>query len=72
MSAKLPLLSSKTIVRSLSILGFSLVSQKGSHAKYSNGFYTVIVPMHKEVKRTVLSSILRQGNIELDDFLETL
>ena len=47
---------------------FAFVSQKGSHAKYSNGTRTVIVPMHDEIKRWTLKSILEQADMTLDKF----
>jgi predicted RNA binding protein YcfA (HicA-like mRNA interferase family) len=66
---KYPLLSAKEVAKALSKLGFSQVSQRGSHAKYSNGERVVIIPMHKEVKRAVLRQILLQAGVDLETFL---
>ena len=74
MSSIIPILSSKEIVRALTKLGFVKVSQKGSHAKYKN-LHThriCIVPMHGQVARGTLASILQQADIELQDFLNQL
>jgi predicted RNA binding protein YcfA (HicA-like mRNA interferase family) len=50
--------------------GFIFKSQKGSHAKYSNGKHTVIIPMHDSVARGTMRSILIQADIELEMFLK--
>jgi predicted RNA binding protein YcfA (HicA-like mRNA interferase family) len=52
--------------------GFVYKSQKGSHAKYSDGHNTAIIPMHDTVARGTLKAILLQANIDLDEFLELL
>jgi len=74
MSSKYPLLPPKKIFSVLQKLDFQKVSQKGSHVKYKN-YYTnksCIVPMHKEVARGTLESILEQADIELETFLNLL
>lgn len=74
MSSKYPILPPKKIIKILSELGFVKISQKGSHVKYknleTNKIY--IIPMHQEVARGTLKSILEQANIELDEFLKYL
>ena len=75
MSSKYPILSSKEIVKALQKAGFEKVSQKGSHSKYKkegSPSRIVIVPMHKEIAKGTLKSILEQANIELEDFLKLL
>jgi predicted RNA binding protein YcfA (HicA-like mRNA interferase family) len=52
----------------LSGKGFIYKSQKGSHAKYSDGHHTAIIPLHDTVARGTLKSILIQAGIELEDF----
>lgn len=71
MGFKYPILSSKKIIQILLQLGFYKVSQKGSHAKYKNinTNKICIIPMHEEVARETLKSILEQADIELEDFL---
>ena len=53
-------------------LGFYKVSQKGSHAKYKNDETgkIFIIPMHYEIAKGTLKSILEQANVELEEFLE--
>jgi len=75
MGSKYPVLPSKDIVRVLSKLGFQKVSQKGSHSKYKlpgNPARVVIVPMHNEIAKGTLKSILEQADVALEEFLRLL
>lgn len=72
MSSKYPVLSPSKIIKILEQFGFRYVSQKGSHIKYSNDKYIVIIPNHTEVAKGTLKSILNMAHIELDEFLERL
>ena len=47
-----------------------MVSQKGSHRKYTDGNHVVIVPMHNELARGTLKSILNQAGMTLDEFIK--
>ena len=69
---KCPILRPTEIISALSKKGFYFKSQKGSHAKYTNGIRTVIIPMHDTVARGTLKSILIQANIEVEEFIELL
>jgi predicted RNA binding protein YcfA (HicA-like mRNA interferase family) len=53
--------------------GFERVGQRGSHAKlrHADG-RTVIVPIHRELARGTLRSVLRQADFSLDEFRELL
>jgi len=59
-------------VSALKRAGFIEVSQKGSHQKLSDGSHVVIVPLHDEVARGTLKSILEQASLELNDFMGLL
>jgi predicted RNA binding protein YcfA (HicA-like mRNA interferase family) len=72
MGEKYPILRPNEIISALSKKGFILKSQKGSHAKYTNGNRTTVIPMHDTVARGTLRSILVQTGIELDDSLKLL
>jgi predicted RNA binding protein YcfA (HicA-like mRNA interferase family) len=72
MSNKYPLLTPREIITALQKAGFVFRSQRGSHAKYCKDSRAVIIPMHSEVARGTLKSILRQACIELADFLELI
>jgi predicted RNA binding protein YcfA (HicA-like mRNA interferase family) len=62
----------REVVRKLEAAGFGVVSQKGSHVKFSQvtpeGTRTVIVPRHREVSSGTLRSILRQADLSVEDF----
>jgi len=72
MAKKYPILKPNEIISALSKKGFVYKSQKGSHAKYSDGHRVTIIPIHDTVARGTLKSILIQAGIELEDFLELL
>lgn len=68
MPSKYPVYSSDQVVKKLKRLGFECVSQKGSHRKYKKEDKTVIVPMHSEIAKGTLKSILLQAGLSLDEF----
>jgi predicted RNA binding protein YcfA (HicA-like mRNA interferase family) len=75
MGSKYPVLSPEKIIRALVKLGFYKVSQKGSHLKFKKAgepTRIVIVPMHYEVAKGTLQSILEQAGITLEELLENL
>lgn len=74
MSSKYPVLPPKDIIKVLNLLGFYKISQKGSHAKFKNlkTGNVCIIPMHNEIAKGTLKSILEQANIELENFLNLL
>lgn len=72
MSSKYPILKPKDVIAVLQKSGFAFVSQKGSHAKYTDGTHVVIVPMHDEIARGTLRSILDMAGISLDNFMKKL
>ena len=71
--------ASKTI-RALERLGFTKVSQKGSHIKMrkqlndeANTKLSCVIPLHKKtIAVGTLKSILNQANISVDEFIENL
>lgn len=72
MGSKYPVLPPKIVIGVLEKFGFSFVSQKGSHMKYSDGKRTVIIPNHPEIAKGTLKSILSMANISLDEFMRSL
>lgn len=69
MGSKYPVLTPEQVIKTLKKFGFYYVSQKGSHMKYSNGQYVVIIPNHSEIAKGTLKSILTMAHIELEIFL---
>ena len=61
----LPIVSGAEVERALGKLGFDRASQRGSHVKLRHADGRVaIVPMHRELKRGTLASVLRQAGID--------
>ncbi|SDY53560.1 Predicted RNA binding protein YcfA, dsRBD-like fold, HicA-like mRNA interferase family [Proteiniborus ethanoligenes] len=75
MGSKYPVLSPNEIIKALEKIGFQKISQKGSHAKYKkfgNPSRVIIIPMHDEVAKGTLKSILEQADLPLEEFLNLL
>ena len=73
MTERLPVISGRQTVKALRKLGFEEVSQRGSHLKLRNeSGRTVIVPLHDELARGTLRSILRQADITIDELRGSL
>ena len=73
---KLPIVSGKEVIKALSKIGFEHVRTKGSHAilnkQTDKGKITVPVPLHKEVAKGTLKSIMNQAELKLEDFLKLI
>ena len=74
MSSKYPVLPPNKIITTLTKIGFEKISQKGSHAKYKNQETqkVFIIPLHKEIAKGTLKSILEQADVELETFLNLI
>ena len=70
---KLPVLSGKIVIKILLKHGFEKVRQKGSHIslkKELNGItHCVVVPLHDELAKGTLLSIIRQSGLQKEDFI---
>ena len=73
---KLPVVSGKDVVKALSKIGFEHVRTTGSHAilnkQTEQGKVTIPVPLHKELAKGTLKSIMKQAELTLDDLLKLL
>jgi predicted RNA binding protein YcfA (HicA-like mRNA interferase family) len=67
-----PVLSGDEVVRVLERLGFRKVRQKGSHVVMRRGSVGCVVPMHREVKLGTLAGVVRQAQLQPDEFLAAL
>jgi len=74
--SKLPVISGREMLKVLSKIGFTVVGRKGSHVRLKRRrdkeTLIVIVPMHPELARGTLRSILRQANLTVEDLLRLL
>ena len=73
--SKLPVVSAKQLEKLLFQLGFEFQRQKGSHKfyKHPDGRYTT-VPHHPEedLSRPLIRAILRQINLDTEEFIRLL
>ena len=73
---KLPIVSVKKIIKVLSKLGFNHIRTSGSHAilckESEEGKTTIPVPIHQELAKGTLKSIMRQAGLSLEELLELL
>ncbi len=75
---KLPILSSKEVIRILKVLGFEPAPKrgKGSHLAFMKKTvertYLVIVPHKQEIPRGTLLSIIEQAGLTKKEFIEII
>lgn len=73
---KLPILSSRKVLKALNSIGFEISRQSGSHiilVKFvDNKKFTVVVPRHDEIAKGTLLSIIQQSGMTKEEFLELL
>ena len=74
--SRLPVVSGRDVVKVLIRIGFEIVGRKGSHVrlkrKRDKEVLIVVVPMHRELAKGTLRSILRQANLAVDDLVRLL
>ncbi len=67
MTKKLPVVSSKQLIKVLYKLGYSVVKQRGSHIKLKKdtiaGTHSITVPEHNEIAKGTLNDILYKISI---------
>ena len=71
---KLPQISGKECVKVLSKVGFLIKRQKGSHIILSRNepFTEVVIPNHKTLDKGTLRAIIRQADLDVNEFIELL
>ena len=70
MNPALPIVSGEEVVTALGRAGFERAGQRGSHLKLRNrDGRVVIVPLHRELARGTLRSILRQADMTVEQFV---
>lgn len=74
--SKVPSLNYDKVVRALQRDGWLVIRQRGSHIRLqkhtAEKALKVTVPAHKPVKRSTLSHIIKQAELEVADFIELL
>ena len=69
---KLPVISGKDMIRALEKDGFLIVRQKGSHVSLQKGIHKTVVPIHDELAKGTLISILKQCGLTKEDLIALL
>jgi len=73
---KLPVVSGKDVIKALSKIGFEHVRTKGSHAimnkQTEKGKITIPVPLHSELAKGTLKSIMNAAELSLEDIIKLL
>jgi len=71
---RLPICSGAEAVRAFEGAGWKAVRQKGSHVSLIKTGSTVVltVPMHSELGRGLLRSLIRKAGISVDEFVAYL
>ena len=73
---KVPSLPYQQIIHALQRDGWTVVRQRGSHIRLQKRIGSevlkITVPAHRPVKRSTLAHILKQAQLEVDDFLKLL
>jgi predicted RNA binding protein YcfA (HicA-like mRNA interferase family) len=74
--SSIPSLSYREVLRALQRDGWVIIRQRGSHIRLQKHLgdrtLKITVPAHIPVKRSTLSHILKQAEIEVDSFLKLL
>ena len=72
MPPKLPVVSSRAVIRALQRAGFEEVRQHGSHVILLREGQPVVVPVHRTIRKGTLRNILRQANLTVEEFVRLL
>jgi predicted RNA binding protein YcfA (HicA-like mRNA interferase family) len=72
--SKLPQISGKQCIKTLGKVSFCIKRQKDSHIILCRDepFAEVIVPNHKNLDKGTLRAIIRQADLNMDEFIELL
>ncbi|HLC39782.1 MAG TPA: type II toxin-antitoxin system HicA family toxin [archaeon] len=71
--AKLPIISGFELIKILTkYFGFRIIRQKGRHVTLTNDIAFITIPLHNELAKGTLNSILKDANISRKDFLKFL
>ncbi len=66
------MLSGKEVIKALSKANFTVEHQKGSHVVMARRDKGVVIPLHRELDRGTLMSIIRQSGLTKEEFLKLL
>lgn len=72
MSVKLQRVSGYEAIKALSKVGWIVLRQKGSHVRMKKETLFVTIPLHSELDKGTLKSILRETGLSVQEFIELL
>ena len=74
MTERLPVVSGAQLISALGRLGWVAVRQRGSHVrlKHPDRSVSLVVPLHRELKRGTLAGILRDAGVDRDELRRLL
>lgn len=74
MSERLPVVSGAQLIDVLQKFGWEAVRQRGSHVRlrHQDCAVSLVVPLHRELKRGTLNGILRDAGLSRDELREQL
>lgn len=68
--AKLPVISGIELVKILvKYFGFKIIGRKGSHVTLTNDVRFITIPLHSELAKGTLNSVLKDAGIKREEFL---
>ena len=71
---KVPSLSYEKVINALRRDGWVVIRQRGSHIRLQKHVedktLKLIVPAHRPIKRSTLSHIIKQSNLNVEDFIK--
>jgi len=72
MSLSLKLCSGAKVVQKLQRAGWEVARKKGSHVMMTKSDYpyTLSIPQHKELGVGILSKIIKQADLTIDEFID--
>ncbi len=71
--SKLPIVSGKKVIKTLSKIGYYVRDQKGSHIHLRHPERKALtVPNHSEIARGTLKEIIRQAGLTIEEFNDLL
>lgn len=71
---KLPVVSGAEVVKVLTKAGWQFGRQRGDHVTLvkSGSIYIITVPMKREIKKGLLSDIIKEAGLSVDQFKQLL
>jgi len=76
MSDGIPIISGNGAIKAFIKIGYIVVRQKGSHVRLLNDINSnrkpLTVPLHKELDKGLLRSLIRNAGISVEEFIKLL